>query len=76
MTNNFQKPSSLALCIFSALWAIVAVWCGVSFALAGKFISAAIMGLFGCAALGLWFQSGWQQVHSSSLRVLEFSLRS
>jgi hypothetical protein len=57
MTSNFQRPSSLALCIFSALWVIASLWFGVSFALAGKFISAAIMGLFGFAALGLWFQS-------------------
>ena len=57
MISNFQRPSSLALCIFSALWIIVALWFGASFALAGKIVSAAIMALFGVAALGLWFQS-------------------
>jgi|SRR3954447_814532 hypothetical protein len=57
MTSNFQPPPRLALCIFSVLWFITALWFGVTFALAGKIVSAAIMGLFGIATFGLWFQS-------------------
>jgi hypothetical protein len=55
--GNLHRPSNLSLCIFSALWVIAALWFGLSFALAGKIISAVVMGLFGFAALGLWFQS-------------------
>lgn len=36
---------------------IIALWRGVSFALAGNIISVAVTALFGFAALGLWFQS-------------------
>jgi hypothetical protein len=57
MAASFHRPSSLWLCIFSSLWVIAGLWYGVNFAVAGKIISAAIMGLFGLAALGLWFQS-------------------
>jgi hypothetical protein len=57
MTSNFQRPPRLALCIFSALWFIAALWFGMSFALSGKIVPAVIMGVFGLAALGLWFQS-------------------
>ena len=57
MSPNFHRPGSLSLCIFSALWIVAALWFGVGFALAGKILSAAVMGLFGFAALGLWFQS-------------------
>lgn len=57
MIGNFQRPSRFSLCIFSGLWIGVGLWFGVSFALAGKILSAAMMGLFGFAALGLWFQS-------------------
>ena len=57
MRGNFHRPGSLSLCIFSALWVVIALWFGVGFVLAGKIISAAVMGLFGFAALGLWFQS-------------------
>ena len=57
MIGSFERPNSLALCIFSGLWIMAALWFGVSFALAGKVLSAVVMGLFGLAALGLWFQS-------------------
>lgn len=57
MIGDFHRPRSLSLCIFSALWITGALWFGVSFAIAGKLIAAVIMGLFGWAALGLWFQS-------------------
>jgi hypothetical protein len=57
MSGNFHRPNSLSLCIFSALWIIGALCFGVGFALAGKIMPAAVMGLFGFAALGLWFQS-------------------
>jgi len=33
------------------------VWFGFNFALAGKIGAAVVMGLFGLAAFGLWFQS-------------------
>ncbi len=57
MMGNFQRPSSVWLCIFSAVWVIGALWFGASFALAGKIIQAVVMGLFALAGLGLWFQS-------------------
>jgi TctA family transporter len=57
MSGSFQRPSSLSLCIFSGLWLIAALWFGVSYALSGKIVAALIMGLFGFAALGLWYQS-------------------
>ncbi len=57
MPGNFQRPSSLALCIFSILWMIGALWFGVAFVLGGKIVAALIMGVFGLAAFGLWFQS-------------------
>src|SRR5262245_4588144 len=57
MTGNFQRPSNVWLCILSALWAIIGLWYGVSFIVAGKIIAGVLMGLFACAALGLWFQS-------------------
>jgi hypothetical protein len=57
MTSNFQPPPRLALCIFSGIWLIGALWFGVSFAVAGKILAAVIMAVFGVAALGLWFQS-------------------
>ena len=57
MIGSFQRPNSLALCIFSVLWIVVSVWFGSTFVLAGKLLSGAGMGVFGLAALGLWFQS-------------------
>jgi hypothetical protein len=57
MTANFQRPSSLALCIFSILWVIAAAWFTTSFVLRGNWLGAIVMALFGLAALGLWFQS-------------------
>lgn len=55
--SNFQPPPRLALCIFSVIWLISALWFGASFALAGKILAAVIMAAFGFAAAGLWFQS-------------------
>ena len=57
MIGNFQRPTSLSLTIFSVLWVIAGLWFGLSFALSGKVVAAAGMGLFGFAAVGLWFQS-------------------
>ena len=57
MIGNFQRPTSLSLTIFSVLWVLVGLWFGLSFALSGKVVAAAGMGLFGFAAVGLWFQS-------------------
>lgn len=73
MTSNFQPPPRLALCIFSVIWLSAALWFGVSFALAGKIVSAAIMGLFGLAALGLWFQSrvaAWILIAFASISIV------
>ena len=55
--SNFQPPPRLALCIFSVIWLVAALWFGASYALAGKILAAVIMGAFGFAAAGLWFQS-------------------
>jgi len=57
ITGRFQRPTSLALCIFSAIWFILALWFGMISALGGKLHHTALMGLFALAALGLWFQS-------------------
>jgi len=76
MTSNFQPPSRLALCVFSVIWLIGALWFGVSFALAGKILAAVIMGVFGFAALGLWFQSqvaAWILIAFASVGIV-FSL--
>ena len=57
MSASFQKPSSLALCIFSVLWIVCAAGFAIVFVLGGKILSALIMCVFGIAAVGLWFQS-------------------
>ena len=57
MIGYFRRPGSLSLCIFSGLWISAAIWFGVGFISAGKILAAAIMGAFGLAAVGLWFQS-------------------
>src|SRR5678815_2048720 len=76
MTSNFQPPPRLALCVFSVIWLIAALWFGVSFALSGRIFPAVIMAVFGFAALGLWFQSrvaGWILIASACAGIV-FSL--
>lgn len=55
--SNFRPPPRLELCIFSVIWLIAALWYGTNYALTGKILSALLLGAFGFAAAGLWFQS-------------------
>lgn len=55
--SNFQPPPRLALCIFSVIWLVSAIWFGVTFTVGGRILAAVIMAVFGLAAVGLWFQS-------------------
>lgn len=55
--GNFQRPTSGWLCLFSLLWVAVGFGFGVKFAVAGNWVGAGLMLLFGVAGIGLWFQS-------------------
>jgi hypothetical protein len=55
--NDFQRPNNGWLCFFSLLWMVLGAGFAIHFALRGNFLGAAIMGGFGAAAAGLWFQS-------------------
>jgi hypothetical protein len=54
--HHFQKPENNWLCFFSVLWLLVAAWWVFHFANSGNLLAAAIMGLWGLCAVGLWFQ--------------------
>ena len=57
MLANFEKPSDGWLCFFSVLWVVASAGMVVHFAMRGNFFGVGLMGLFGLAAAGLWFQS-------------------
>jgi hypothetical protein len=57
MFSNFQRPNDWYLTILSVLWILASVYFVVTFMAGGHVIVALLMGLFGLAAAGLWFQS-------------------
>ena len=57
MIGGFKKPNNVWLCLFSILWLLIAVWFGSRFVINGKIAAASLLGVWGLASLGLWFQS-------------------
>jgi len=73
MPAEFKKPDDGWLCFLSVLWVVLSAWLVVQFALQGKLAGALVMGIFGLAAAGLWFQSriaAWALIVFAGLGVI------